>query len=380
MWCNVGNRRDSVLGFDPFRIYFGHRSASLLSPLSSTLRAVDDTMTQVANLDNTMGALFLAVVLAMSLWGAGSVQVYYYFNRYRTDDWRTKTLVLVVWALDTMHQALITHAAYTYLVTWYGQPAKMAIIVPSLLWEVVVSAVICFLVQCFLVRRIWHLSHKNIWLVGSIMSIVVAELIVSLTYVGEAIPLKTYAALAKIVNLSRAINALGAAGDVAIAGALITLLNSQRTGFRSSETIINRLILFTMNTGLLTSICAIMSLITITVLPTTFVYISFYVTVSRLYTNSLLATLNVRKSIRGGHPDSSENMSLSMGRYRGGGQGMDIENGHASKGSQHVLSVKVDTETMRDYDDPSKEVTLTDGEEDRATLDVYANKSKATAI
>ncbi|TDL15198.1 hypothetical protein BD410DRAFT_796599 [Rickenella mellea] len=337
-------------------------------------------MAVAANLHNTMGALFLAVVLAMSLWGAGSVQVYYYFNRYRTDDWRNKTLVLVIWALDTMHQGLITHAAYTYLVTWYGQPEKTSFIVPSLPWEVVVSAVICFLVQCFLVRRIWHLSRKNIWLVGGIMLIVVAELIVSMIYVRETIPLKTYAALSKIANLSRTINARAAVGDVAISAVLIAQLNSMRTGFRSSETIINRLILFILKTGLLTSLCAIMSLITITVLPSTYVYISFYVTVSRLYTNSLLATLNARQGTPGGHPDSNGNMSMSVGPCHGGGQPMDMENGHVNKGNQHVLSVRVDTETTRGYDKPLKEVTLMNGEEDRTTLDVYANKSKTTAF
>ncbi|TDL20087.1 hypothetical protein BD410DRAFT_805328 [Rickenella mellea] len=351
-------------------------------------------MAVAATLDNTMGALLLAVVLAMSLWGAGDTARTTGASKHsyvllpsqphppsvlRTSA-HTHNQVLLVWALDTTHQALITHTAYTYLVTWYGQPAQLAIIVPSLLWEVVFSALICFLVQSFLVMRIWRLSHKNIWLVGGIMFLVVAELALSMLYVGEAIPLKTYAALTKIVNLSRTLNALAAVSDVAIAGALIFLLNSQRTGFRSSETIINRLILFTMNTGLLTSICAIMSLITITVLPTTFVYISFYVTVSRLYTNSLLATLNARKGIRGGHPDSSENMSLSVGRYRGG-RATDLENGHISKSSQHVLSVKVDTETTRDYDDPSKEITLTGGpEEDGTTLDGYTNKPKVTAI
>ena len=73
----------------------------------------------------------------------------------------------------------------------------------------------------------------------------------------------------------------GVAGDVAIAGSLIFLLQQSRTGFRRSDSIINRLILFSLNTGLLTSLDAVMSLITITVLPTTFIYIMFFVTVSR---------------------------------------------------------------------------------------------------
>ncbi|KAK1235250.1 hypothetical protein PQX77_001531 [Marasmius sp. AFHP31] len=49
-----------------------------------------------------------------------------------------------------------------------------------------------------------------------------------------------------------------------------------RTGFSWSDHIINRLILFSMNTGLLTSIVACTSLVTILALPDTLVYAAFY--------------------------------------------------------------------------------------------------------
>ena len=65
------------------------------------------------------------------------------------------------------------------------------------------------------------------------------------------------------MNESRSINILGAASDTAIALVLIYLLHQSRTGFKRSETIINRLILFTINTGALTSLCALVSLITV---------------------------------------------------------------------------------------------------------------------
>jgi len=53
-----------------------------------------------------------------------------------------------------------------------------------------------------------------------------------------------------------------------------------------------------MNTGLLTSICAVASLVSITAAPNTFYYIGFFFCIGRLYCNSLLAALNVRKNIR----------------------------------------------------------------------------------
>ena len=76
-------------------------------------------------------------------------------------------------------------------------------------------------------------------------------------------------------------NIFGAAADVAIAATLIYLLQTSRTGFQRSDTIINRLILFSLNTGLLTGVDAIMSLVMISLFPNSLIYIMFYVTCSR---------------------------------------------------------------------------------------------------
>lgn len=85
----------------------------------------------------------------------GCVQCYYYFNRYKEDSFWIKTLVFLVWALDTTHQGLITHTAYTYLVTEYGDLAFLGEIVPTLLIEVIVSGLVVLLVQSFFVLRVW---------------------------------------------------------------------------------------------------------------------------------------------------------------------------------------------------------------------------------
>lgn len=108
---------------------------------------------------------------------------------------------------------------------------------------------------------------------------------------------------------------------------LIFLLQRSRTGFKRSDGIINRLILFSLNTGLLTGLDAVASLIAVSPLDLfelrsctqmtpvqnivwsdTFIYILFFFNISRckcrphtrrstnnfifalVYTNSLMAT------------------------------------------------------------------------------------------
>ncbi|KAH8109883.1 hypothetical protein DFH11DRAFT_893550 [Phellopilus nigrolimitatus] len=290
----------------------------------ATVRASPDQIianmnpaTGLPALDNTMGALYLAVVLSMALWGVGCVQLYYYFNMYPEDKRWIKTLVITVWVFDSVHQGLIIHSGYTYLITNYGNPLFLTHLVKSLVVMVLMSGIICLLVQSLLVYRVWKLSHQNIFVVSFLMLLVLGEFISAILYFAKAAVLASFDELRAIFNESRSINILGAASDIMIAFTLIFLLQRSRTGFSRSETIINRLILFTINTGLLTSLCALMSLIFISLYPNAFIYITFFVCVSKLYSNTLYATLNARASVAGVGQDTGSGIATSsyqMGR------------------------------------------------------------------
>lgn len=78
-----------------------------------------------------------------------------------------------------------------------------------------------------------------------------------------SIKLTTFAEVTKIRPLSMSVNALAASCDVVITTILCTLLQHSRTGFQISDTIINKLIMFSISTGLLTSACAVMSLVSV---------------------------------------------------------------------------------------------------------------------
>ena len=85
------------------------------------------------------------------LWGAGSIQVYNYYNvsnrlshyltsptmrwliegqRYTNDASWLKAHVSLVWLLDTTHEALIIASTYQYLITNYGNVETLALLLP----------------------------------------------------------------------------------------------------------------------------------------------------------------------------------------------------------------------------------------------------------
>ncbi|PCH41728.1 hypothetical protein WOLCODRAFT_101123, partial [Wolfiporia cocos MD-104 SS10] len=92
--------------------------------------------------------------------------------------------------------------------------------------------------------------------------------------------------------------ASAAAGDVLIAISLTFLLGRRRTGFSRTDSMIKMLMFYSVETGTLTSLCAISCLITFTMMRENFIYMSLYFILSELFLNSLLASLNARRGIR----------------------------------------------------------------------------------
>ncbi|KZP05910.1 hypothetical protein FIBSPDRAFT_940265 [Athelia psychrophila] len=266
-------------------------------------------------LDNTMGATLIGVLVGSALWGVSAMQVWYYYATYKEDVWYYKWLVAAVFTSDTIHQILISHSIYTYLITQFGNYVYLGEIVWSILLEVLFNGFTALLVQGFMTVRVFKLTpQKWRWpAAGLIVALVTGEFVSVVAYYAQGRYIKTFAGLVKLKTNSEAINGFGAAADVLIAAVMCVVLQRSRTGFKNSDTMINTLIMFTMNTGLLTSLCAVASLVSIVAAPNTFIYIAFFFNIGRLYSNSMLATLNARSVIRA---QLTETQSVSMSKLR----------------------------------------------------------------
>lgn len=152
--------------------------------------------------------------------------------------------------------------------------------------------------------------------------------------------LQTWGELTRLKGLSITVNILAAVADILIAASLCYFLHRSRTGFKKSDTMISRLILFTVSTGMLTSICAVASLISILIWGQTLIYVAFYFSLGRLYSNSVLATLNARNGIRELGEDSDE-MSFSLQNFSKSGEGQ--------VGSLRPTNISIKIETMQDF-------------------------------
>jgi len=265
-------------------------------------------------LDDTMGALFLGIIISAGLWGTACVQAFHYFSRNTQDPLWTKLMVLIVVALVTVHQAVICHAIYCYLVRWYGQVTYLSVIISTYSVSLGVSAFIELIVQLYFIWRVWRLSGKNVTLAIFLVSQSLGGFAVLMVSAVKYARLPSLYALPSLANLNMSVDALGASCDISISVSLIWLLRRSRPGVAQTDSLVNRLIMFSVNTGLITTVCAFAALVTLAIWPNKYVYVIFFTCVSQLFTNSLLANLNAREVFRRGFGNvkySSNSFGLS---------------------------------------------------------------------
>lgn len=111
--------------------------------------------------------------------------------------------------------------------------------------------------------------------------LVLAQFASSLVYYVKEFHFTLVSQLATIFDVTRTINVITAVTDTVIAVILVYYLHTSRTGIRQTDSILNRLIIFAVNTGLVTSIDSIISLVTGLVFPSTYIYITFYECLAR---------------------------------------------------------------------------------------------------
>ncbi|KAF7289025.1 hypothetical protein HMN09_01350400 [Mycena chlorophos] len=249
--------------------------------------------------DSTLGAFLVGVLCSVMLFGVVTNQCYAYSSRFSTDSGKLKCLVAGVWLCELAHVICITHALYILVITDFANPENIANIPPSLGASTVFNAIIALGVQGFFSFRIYRLSK----------SLVVPFISWTLSFLFLVASVAVFA-LATILNLTKFEEEYGwlldttwsiaAANDLLIAVTLVVQFYwwRQRDSEKTTTVLVDKLITWTIETGLVTSAAALLNLLCFMLMKTNFVWIAWYVVTARLYSNSFLASLNSRETLR----------------------------------------------------------------------------------
>ncbi|KAF8896743.1 hypothetical protein CPB84DRAFT_1781731 [Gymnopilus junonius] len=274
----------------------------------------------MSSVGSLLGAAYWGLLTATVLYGMTSVQAFIYFCNSKGDTLLVKSMVMFLWLLDTLHFVFIAQSLYFYVIDNFGDYGALEFLTWTILASIYVTNISDLVARWFFARRIYlFCRERNLKIVGR--ALVTAIIILSLLVFGcgygfasRGFILKTYQRLNKISPLLYTSLGTAVIADTTIAVSLCILLFQSRIGFESNkmDSVLVVLMVFSINTGLLTSLCAIACFVTYTIWPQRLIYIGVYFTLSKLYVNALLASLNTRNRLRRSG-DGIQTMSIPTG-------------------------------------------------------------------
>ncbi|KAI0327012.1 hypothetical protein GY45DRAFT_1373488 [Cubamyces sp. BRFM 1775] len=261
-------------------------------------------------LDNTYGAMMLGTFIGIILYGVN-------FSPRPTAIY-VKAMVTIVFTLETLHSVLVMsmHSVYYYLVKNYFNP----VVLFHGSWSINVLALLTgILFPVFFARRLWLINYRFRPLVAFIAILLVAQAGFTIAITVEAFiqpDLTRYEDYSWMISAELGIVLIA---DVLMTTLLIITFRRSRTGFRSTEQLLNTLITY--------AICTV-------------------------YANSLLAVLNSRYFL---HTQGKESVSTGPSwsnalptEFRSHG---DKFVSHQNTGSlQETLEIRIASNVMRDID------------------------------
>lgn len=261
------------------------------------------------------GPPLVGFMLNWGLLGVLLVQVYLYHVLFPRDKIHFKVLVYGVFSLDCVQTAILSQDVFYNFVYRWGEASAFYTIGTGWFSFIILGGIISAIVQATFAWRLWLLTRSRI-LVGAVVLLTITQ--VSGAVVGGLrlrISSTAEDQIDSIVPLS--IWLLGSAVvDVVIAISMTVLLSHSKANGQAfkanlhanssfSEPVVNRLILFVIETGSLTATIAIITLVTFFASPYTHLHECSAIIIAKLYSNTLLAGFNNRARLHNVAPTSS---------------------------------------------------------------------------
>ncbi|KAJ7460230.1 hypothetical protein FB451DRAFT_1270664, partial [Mycena latifolia] len=260
-----------------------------------SIRGHSFVLAMASPLDSTYGIWLIAFFLQTILYGMGILQAYLYFFWYSKDSVLVKTTVILVVCLESFQLSTLCGATYHYLIDGFGDFAQLLQVHWLDLTQLFATYLSAFVVQLYFAHSIYAL-HKNDKILP--FSVLVSSLAALAGGVGQVVVASRIPSFAD-VDQTKTTTIINCIASV-LCDSLITLglcwrLHTSRTGIQATNNLLNYLIIVAINRGMLTSITAILQIILFFARPNSFYFFAMTWLNSKLYMNSMLATLNTRE-------------------------------------------------------------------------------------
>ncbi|KAH9032007.1 hypothetical protein EDB85DRAFT_2237929 [Lactarius pseudohatsudake] len=248
--------------------------------------------------------LLFGCLFNWTLYGTLCVQIYVYSYNFPKDPRSLKLLAYFIFVLETVQTALTGADLYYWFVTGFGNVERLGNSHFTPVDVPIMTGVSSLAVQGYFCYRIWVLMNRRSWIcwVVGVNAVIQAgaEMWLSITslMVQKFVVTKTGLYLWSISS---------AIADILIAVAMTLLL--RRASGKFSNFVLIRVIRLTVETNTLTASVAVTTLVLYVAFPNELYYVYTAFILGKLYSNTLLVSLNNRIYFREhkppGHGDSA---------------------------------------------------------------------------
>ncbi|KAI0247775.1 hypothetical protein BJV78DRAFT_1363970 [Lactifluus subvellereus] len=256
-------------------------------------------MVALIPVDNTLGALSIGVILSAIVYGVTWQQVYTYYTVVGNNDRLfLRIFVALLMVIDSANMAFATHASYVTSITNFGDYHASSHFAWSIMSIGITGILLELLIQLLYVYRVYQLSKRAVYMPATIVTLCLTSFSFGLAFnISVLLIPSEVEALRKLSFLIASI-AIQAACDVIITTSMVYYLFRNRSTIPRINSVLNLLTLYIITCGTLTTVTATACLVTLSVVGSTWIYVSFYLLQVRLYSCSFMSVLNSRDHIR----------------------------------------------------------------------------------
>ncbi|KAJ7473493.1 hypothetical protein FB451DRAFT_292990 [Mycena latifolia] len=237
------------------------------------------------------GPMLIGVFFNMILYGVFIGQALTYYQLYHKDGAWMRYFVLYLFVLETLNTGFDMAMMYQPLILQYGQ--KLDYFPVVFVTEPLIVVLVSTPIQIFFAWRIWSIT-KMVWVPVIISVFAVAALAGGLWTAVKVSIIKEFVHKPELHPSALLWFLSSCVADVLITISLVMTLSHRKTGFVATDSVIDKIIRTTIQTGLVTSIFSILDVICFMVFPHYAINFVWDLGLSKLYSNALLSTLNAR--------------------------------------------------------------------------------------
>ncbi|KAJ7265712.1 hypothetical protein C8J57DRAFT_1718314 [Mycena rebaudengoi] len=249
------------------------------------------------DLSASLGVIESGTLLGVFLFGIETLQTFHYYRNFSQDSKLLKAAVGLVWVLELGHTISAWHALYSQTITFYGQPDHILIPPVSEETMVIFAALVYTVVQTFFANRVRVLSGQ--WYIMAFACVLgLLRLVGHLGIVGLLLHYSHVSILLQWRWLVTTALSLDLSVDLLTTASLCHCLwNMRSCESKRTRTIVDTLILWAVESTILTSAASIMQII-LFMTRDDLVFVGVFIIQAKLFANAMLASLNGRKRFR----------------------------------------------------------------------------------